>query len=393
MATKKKLALAVFLIVIIVVTWWAVLQTPRHQLEKLGYSKAEASEIVDKLDNPNVELVIAHGYEAKLLELIRHAEFKSENLAKYLSAKVDEDTSVNELVLLANHADYDPSLEYDREMLAIMLDEYYLSANRERYFAMWQKMQLDEARNIEVPFGGDEDIENNTDCTTVADETDCVTIGAPVTAINAKTRKIVALVNAGQDRPAYENANKTDIDMGELMLVNKHSYLDEDYAPEVVELSAEFGQPGVLYAKSIESQLLEMLNAARNDGFKLYVTSGYRSYVEQQEVLNDYLAKMSEVEALNYAAKPGFSEHQTGLALDIFTVGGTIDNFATMPEAQWLADNAYKYGFILRYPEGKEDVTGYDYETWHYRYVGKETAEYLQNHDVTFDEWVGWKKK
>lgn len=381
MATKKKIALAVFIIVIALATWWAILQTPRHQLEKLGYSKEEAGIIIEKLDEPSIELVLACGYEDDLLELLRHSEFKPENFVKYLNAKVADNLTKSEIVLLVNHPDYDSSVTYEREMLAIMRDEYYLSDRRERYFELWQKMQLDEDKDIAVPFGNAADGEAG----------DCAAREAETEAASRKARQIVASVNANRDHAEYEQAQAADISQPELMLVNKYRNLDQNYQPEVLELSSEFGQPGVVYAKAIEPDLLELLQSAREDGFKLYITSGYRSYAEQQEVLDGYLATMSESEALRYAARPGFSEHQTGLALDIFTIGGTIDNFATMPEARWLADNAYKYGFTLRYPAGKEDITGFDYEAWHYRYVGKEAAAYLKEHDLTFDEYVVWK--
>ena len=92
-------------------------------------------------------------------------------------------------------------------------------------------------------------------------------------------------------------------------------------------------------------------------------------------------------EADAFAARPDFSEHQTGLALDIITYGASGDNFDTTDAFKWLQKNADKYGFILRYPKGKEDITGYSYESWHYRYVGLEIAAYLKEHDMTYDEY------
>ena len=89
-------------------------------------------------------------------------------------------------------------------------------------------------------------------------------------------------------------------------------------------------------------------------------------------------------------ARAGFSEHQTGLAIDILTYNVTLSNFEETDAFKWLSSNAYKYGFILRYPKGKEDITGYEYESWHYRYVGVEIATQIFEEDITFDEYYAY---
>ena len=88
--------------------------------------------------------------------------------------------------------------------------------------------------------------------------------------------------------------------------------------------------------------------------------------------------------------RAGYSEHQTGLALDIVTYGASMDTFENTDEFKWLSDNAYKYGFILRYPKGKEKLTGYSYESWHYRYVGKDVAKKIHDLDITYDEYYAY---
>ena len=137
-----------------------------------------------------------------------------------------------------------------------------------------------------------------------------------------------------------------------------------------------------------------MKDGARLAGYKLVIGSGYRSYGYQANLYSNYVANDGKEAADRYSARPGHSEHQTGLAMDICIEGNSAtcvnDGFSTTAEAKWLSENAYKYGFILRYPEGKEDKTGYKYESWHFRYVGKVLAEKLYNNGnwVTLEEYL-----
>jgi len=125
----------------------------------------------------------------------------------------------------------------------------------------------------------------------------------------------------------------------------------------------------------------EMQADASALGLNLYISSGFRSYTYQENLYNNYVAQDGIEEADTYSARPGHSEHQTGLAFDL----NTIDNsFADTEEGKWVKDNCQKYGLILRYPKGKENMTGYQYESWHLRYVGKELAEKLYNNG----EWI-----
>ena len=120
----------------------------------------------------------------------------------------------------------------------------------------------------------------------------------------------------------------------------------------------------------------QMKNAASNDGLNIYVVSGFRSYNTQNTLYNNYVSRDGRDAADTYSARPGHSEHQSGLAADINMVD---DSFEYTAEGKWLNDNAYKYGFILRYPKGKTSETGYIFESWHYRYVGVDLATKLYN--------------
>ena len=138
--------------------------------------------------------------------------------------------------------------------------------------------------------------------------------------------------------------------------------------------------------------LEELFQGALEDGITLYATSGFRSYSTQKAIFDRKLEKMTEAQANKSVAKPGYSEHQTGLAMDVegeTTKGtGLTAAFGDSPEGIWLAENCTDYGFIIRYPEGKSSITGYVYEPWHIRYVGVEAAKEIRELDVTFEEYI-----
>ena len=132
----------------------------------------------------------------------------------------------------------------------------------------------------------------------------------------------------------------------------------------------------------------KMQAAAKIDGLNIYISSGFRLYSYQKTLYNNYVNRDGVVAADTYSARAGHSEHQSGLAFDVNTIN---DSFANTEEGKWLNDNCYKYGFILRYPNGKSDETGYQYEPWHFRYVGVELAEKLYNNGnwITVEDYFG----
>lgn len=130
----------------------------------------------------------------------------------------------------------------------------------------------------------------------------------------------------------------------------------------------------------------EMAAAASKEGLKLTICSGFRSYDVQKTLYNNYCNRDGKAAADRFSARPGHSEHQTGLAMDINYAG---DSFNNTPEAKWLADNCWKYGFIIRYPEGKESITGYKYESWHVRYLGKDWSKTIYESGLTLEEYFG----
>jgi D-alanyl-D-alanine carboxypeptidase len=207
---------------------------------------------------------------------------------------------------------------------------------------------------------------------------------------------IVALTNVSAIYSAYENTVETDIDKNYSMLVNKYHSLSSTYEPDdLVSIEWKYRLGGATDYKYIRSEVndayVEMWEAAYQDGIYLLVDSGYRAYDKQESVYNEYQTNKGTKYADSIAARPGYSEHQTGLALDIYSKECTsASTFKDSNTYAWLMENAYKYGFILRYPSGSSSLTGYNYESWHYRYLGKELALKVHNEGITYDEYYAF---
>lgn len=194
---------------------------------------------------------------------------------------------------------------------------------------------------------------------------------------------IIAVVNVGADSDWYTNTKETNIDDGIKILVNKFHYLKDDYAPDdIVPILNWYAYEGHSTKKEVYDKYVDMWNDANEQGLVLLVNSSFRTLEEQQEEYDTF--------GDDYASRPGFSEHQTGLALDIVSDGVQGNEFENTDEFKWLQENAHNYGFILRYPQGKEHITGYSYESWHYRYVGKELATKVKESGLTYDEYYAY---
>lgn len=178
------------------------------------------------------------------------------------------------------------------------------------------------------------------------------------------------------------------------ILVNRENRLSENYVPDnLIEISSRF----LNYAEddNLESTASEalnrMFNAAMEDGISLIGVSGYRSYDMQRRLYDTRMMREGEAQTRSYTAEAGASEHQTGLAIDILSDEYSVldEGFENTRAFKWLNENCYKYGFILRYLKGKEDITGYNYEPWHFRYIGNEEAAMeIMNRGLTFEEYI-----
>lgn len=205
---------------------------------------------------------------------------------------------------------------------------------------------------------------------------------------NLNIKDIITRVNIGLDKKPYTNTKESPYKNKIYILTNKYTYLNKKYIPENLEyLDTSYSRTGMMLVKKAKDKLELMINDAKKQGITIRVISSYRSYSYQENLYNTYVEKDGKKLADTYSARPGFSEHQTGLCIDVDDNKLDYNNFHNSKSYEWMQNNAHLYGFIERYPKGKEHITLYTYESWHYRYVGKKIAKYIKKHNITFDEY------
>lgn len=205
---------------------------------------------------------------------------------------------------------------------------------------------------------------------------------------NLPIENIIINVNIGLDYPYYENVQEAKYQNTSYILVNKYNNLSKDYVPENLEVIDPAFSNGEKYMVSYAKDAFEELaKTAKEEGYNIYAMSTYRSYNYQNSLYNNYVSLDGKENADTYSARAGYSEHQTGLAADVYNKEKSYTEFEQTKEFTWMQENAYKFGFILRYPKDKVQETGYMYESWHYRYVGKEIADYIHKHNITYEEY------
>ncbi len=321
--------------------------------------KEEIVNFINYCSQSNIDCV--NSYD-KLIEYYTLDDFKLENLDKYVNFKnkysTIENSNIiklinNELEEYIENSNTDQSLKDENNkdyivnfLLNLINEKYYKKDNLERYVNYYSK--------------------NN----------------------NLTSKEIVTNVNSNLDTTFYENYESTDTSKDTLMIVNKHYKIENNYKPgNLVTVLSEHGYPNKIRADVYE-EFKKMYNAAKNDNVSIFIASPYRSYSDQNALYTYYVNTDGKQNADTYSARPGFSEHHTGLAMDLIPEYGLdLDTFENSDGFKWMQENAYKYGFILRYPKDKEYITGYIYEPWHYRYVGISAATTIKNEGLTFEEY------
>lgn len=312
----------------------------------LGYTNKEISKI-NKLSKEKQAYIENHEYISILGDILLHKDFKEENLEKYIEFSQTTNLEIDDILFIIN-GEYDTSLPYTKEVIAVMKEEYFIKENLLRYI----------------------DYMNDTKIT--------------------DTKDIVTNVNSNIDYDFYTHVKEADTSKGNLILVNKYNKLSSTYVPEdLVTVDKKYGKTLLMNKEAYEAFKV-LFEDAKKEGLHIYVRSPYRSYQTQNSLYESYAARDGYDEADTYSARPGYSEHQTGLAVDVVADDNNLGNFENTKEFTWIKNNAYKYGFILRYPEGKEYLTGYMYEAWHYRYVGKEIAKEIYEKEITFEEYYAY---
>lgn len=173
-----------------------------------------------------------------------------------------------------------------------------------------------------------------------------------------------------------------------VLIANKTYSLPSDFIPQDPEVPVTSQRSTTSLDRTLMSAWRTMQADASSQGLNIYIASAYRSYSYQVNLYNSYVARDGKAAADTYSSRPGNSEHQTGLCFDLNSIDGSFGDTA---EGRWVNDNCYKYGFCIRFPKGKDAYTGYQYESWHLRYVGKDLAEKLYNNGawISLEEYFG----
>ena len=331
-------------IILVIIILLALYFNRIGELKSLGYSEEAAKNIIFKF---KYSYVMDIGENKTLNAAFISTDYKEENLGNYvkidykeqehlisnINKLLDKGYSVNEVNLIISKGD-DKSVSDFAKRDKVKYIEEFLSVD----YAKLENLD----RYVEY-----RDKENDDAETTVL------------------------YVNMDFDKEDYVDPLVID-EFDDYVLVNKHRQLSSAYIPDdLVTIDDEYvkSEGEIQIERNVAKAFYDMAKAAKKDGMELMVSSGYRSYKDQEEVTNTYLKLYGQNYVDNYVAKPGFSEHQTAMSLDI--ASKSVSTFVNSDEYVWMMDNAYKYGFILRYPKSKEDITGYKCEAWHYRYVGK----------------------
>ena len=199
---------------------------------------------------------------------------------------------------------------------------------------------------------------------------------------------IVVYVNIGLDKEFYTDVKDSPFKHTNTVLANKMYYLGEDYVPkDLTTINDKYSSGNKKMTKDAALAFEEMAKDAKKNGYTVRAVSTYRSYSYQTNLYNNYAKQDGKTKADTYSARAGYSEHQTGLAVDVDNAKVSYTKFGTTKEFGWMKDNCYKYGFILRYTKETEFITGYMNEPWHYRYVGKDIAKYIYEHPMTYEEY------
>ena len=265
-------------------------------------------------------------YEYKLLNL----NYSKEEI-KVLLDKLNSD-KINELL----------TKEYNKDIVNIINEKYYLSKNLDRYLNYL-------SANPTLSYSD-----------------------------------VVSLVNVNRDNEFYKNPTLTDLTNYNEMLVNKYHFLEKNFeGKDIVSVSSTYGYANNKLNKEAYEAFKQLANDAKKEGHTIVILSSYRTYDYQEKLWN-------RDKDDTYVARPGASEHVTGLAIDVSDFNDKNDSFKDTESYTWMVNNAHKYGYILRYPENKENITGYSYEAWHYRYLGIDLATKVYNEGITYDEYYAY---
>ena len=375
----KNTLILLLIIIIIVFTLLVLFNKNNNKLENIGYSNLEIKEL-EKLSKEELNTIYKYDYNSnliyivtsenynkdkldlylnytlknsdidylKIFNLINHENFKNENIDKYIThlKKVD---NIDGIIKYVNEYENN-NIKLDSTTLSLINEKYFIIDYLDRYLNYYEKHK------------------------------------------DLDYKEIITRVNSSLDYKFYTDSNKSDLTKEMYTLVNKYNYLDIDYVPDnLVSVTGIYARDKAELVNVAYDNFVKMADDARKYNLTIKVTTGYRSYNFQATLYNNYVKADGIKNADTYSARPGYSEHQLGYSADLTNAKNvSFDDFRNTEEYKWLKDNAHKYGFIMRYPKDKEYITGYMFESWHYRYVGVEIATYIYENDITYEEYYAY---
>lgn len=344
--------IAIFILIIVI----AILYKPVTSITSLMNKKYDLTTSYKIYKKGLTNEVLNKEYSQTFEETIDKNQFKEEYFDLYFLVKYYENnnfiTSINKLASKGYNAELINIINEsnDKELLKIVEEKYISDIDKYMEYDFFLVKNLD---RYLAYFNGD-------------------------------YKDTIIKVNIGLDKKEYEEVNIIK-NYSYNIIVNRYNKLDEYYKPEdLVELDNCSGE-GQYLTKEAKEHYDELCEASKKDGMKLSITSSYRDYESQVEIYNYYLKEYGTNYTKKYVAIPGFSEHQTGLAIDAKSLNSSI--FRNSKEYTWMLNNSYKYGFILRYTKEKQELIGYNSEDWHFRYIGVEEAKYVHDNNLSYEEY------
>lgn len=333
--TKLKMKRIFLFLIFVAIIVCLILFIPKHnenkkmstKLETLGYSDTEINSI-NKLSKKEISIIEKNNKNNKIIDIISSKFYKSENLEFYLKYIKDE---VND------------------DIISFINQKYYINDYLDRYTKYKENNKYD-------------------------------------------YEEVVKRVNSNLDYTFYEDSKEADISKEMYTLVNKYYYLDQNYVPEdLVQVESKYTMNNTFFNKTAYENFKKMADAASEEGLTLLITTAYRNYNFQATLYNNYVRQDGQKAADTYSARPGYSEHQLGYSADLTNKErASFGEFKNTKEYEWLKKNAYKYGFIIRYTDDNQYITGYVPEAWHYRYVGEDIAKYIYENNITYEEYYAY---
>ena len=375
----KNILILIIILIVIIFTLLILFNRNNNKLEKIGYSNLEIEEL-EKLSDEELNTIYKYDYNSNLIYIVTSENYNKDKLDLYLDYTLkNSDIDYLKIFNLINH-------------------EYFKKENVDKYITYLKKFD-----NIDGIIKYVNEYENksiNLDSTTlsfineeyfIVDYLDRY-LNYYENHKDLSYKEIVTRINSNLDYEFYTDSTKSDLTKEMYTLVNKYNYLEKDFVPDnLVSVTGIYARDKAQLVDVAYDNFVKMADAARENNLTIKVTTGYRSYNFQSTLYNNYVKADGVKNADTYSARPGYSEHQLGYSADLTNAKNvSFDDFENTDEYKWLKDNAYKYGFIMRYPKDKEYITGYIFESWHYRYVGVEIATYIYENDITYEEYYAY---